>query len=410
MMRLFFNVLTVLLTGIAGPVRGGDASAGAADLHPIAQQAYDLTREHFYLDDIDDASWHAWRDAHLAHLPHDANADAVSAAINAFLAELKTSHTHHYAPTTTKYYELLDLFFQAADNAVDEPERFPHGGTYVGIEIATRVIDDRTIISEVRAGGPGDRAGLRTGDAIIRVDGEPFAEIESFRGTAGRDVVMTIRRERNGPMRDVIVTPHVIRPNDAFERALRDSARLIERNGTQCAYVRVWSYGGQRMQDAVIDVLSSEPLADANGIVLDIRGGWGGASAEYVLPFLRILPRIEMVWPDGRRHRASPRFDKPVAVVIDGGSRSGKELLAYTFKQFDVPLVGERTAGAVVGGRPFLLDDGSMLMIAVVDVVVDGHRLEGVGVVPTVEVPFDVPYAAGADPQLDAALDLLSRD
>ena len=37
-----------------------------------------------------------------------------------------------------------------------------------------------------------------------------------------------------------------------------------------------------------------------------------------------------------------------------------------------------------------------------------GERLEGVGVSPTIEVPFDVPYSAGTDPQLDRAVEVLS--
>jgi carboxyl-terminal processing protease len=57
----------------------------------------------------------------------------------------------------------------------------------------------------------------------------------------------------------------------------------------------------------------------------------------------------------------------------------------------------------VVAGRAFLLPDDSLLLLAVADVTVDGERLEGVGVAPNIAVPFDVRYAAGADPQLEAA-------
>jgi carboxyl-terminal processing protease len=48
-------------------------------------------------------------------------------------------------------------------------------------------------------------------------------------------------------------------------------------------------------------------------------------------------------------------------------------------------------------------------LLAVEDVLVDGQRLEGVGVTPTIEVPFDSRYAAGGDPQLDRAVQLLAR-
>jgi C-terminal processing protease CtpA/Prc len=48
-------------------------------------------------------------------------------------------------------------------------------------------------------------------------------------------------------------------------------------------------------------------------------------------------------------------------------------------------------------------------VLAVSDVRVEGERLEGRGVVPDVEVPFRLPYAAGRDPQLDAALGKLAH-
>jgi carboxyl-terminal processing protease len=72
-------------------------------------------------------------------------------------------------------------------------------------------------------------------------------------------------------------------------------------------------------------------------------------------------------------------------------------------------MVGESTAGALLAGKAFLLSDDSLLMVAVNDVKVNGVRLEGVGVRPTFEVPFDIRYAAGRDPQIDKAVELLSE-
>ena len=54
------------------------------------------------------------------------------------------------------------------------------------------------------------------------------------------------------------------------------------------------------------------------------------------------------------------------------------------------------------------MSDGSLLLVAVDDVRVDGERLEAVGVTPTIEVLFDRSYAAGKDPQIDRAVEVLS--
>ncbi|MBC7830504.1 MAG: peptidase S41, partial [Hyphomicrobium sp.] len=64
--------------------------------------------------------------------------------------------------------------------------------------------------------------------------------------------------------------------------------------------------------------------------------------------------------------------------------------------------------GALLAGTAFLLSDGGLLIMAVEDAAVDGERVEGTGVAPSIEVPFDVRYAAGKDPQLDKAIAVLA--
>jgi carboxyl-terminal processing protease len=77
-------------------------------------------------------------------------------------------------------------------------------------------------------------------------------------------------------------------------------------------------------------------------------------------------------------------------LLINGGTRSGKETIAYGAKKHRLArLVGERTAGAALFGVPFCLSDGSHLLLAQSDGRVDGERLEGVGVAPDIEVPLD---------------------
>ena len=61
----------------------------------------------------------------------------------------------------------------------------------------------------------------------------------------------------------------------------------------------------------------------------------------------------------------------------------------------------------MTGGSPLILSDASLLYLGVADVRVDGVRLEGVGVAPDVVVERPIPYAAGADPQVDAAIEVL---
>ena len=80
-----------------------------------------------------------------------------------------------------------------------------------------------------------------------------------------------------------------------------------------------------------------------------------------------------------------------------------KLLLGYRGQHKSPPSGYRDTQGA------FLMNNGDLLLLALADVTVDGQRLEGVGVRPTIEVPFDPVYAAGRDPQLDYAVQVLSE-
>jgi carboxyl-terminal processing protease len=148
---------------------------------------------------------------------------------------------------------------------------------------------------------------------------------------------------------------------------------------------------------------------DTEGIIIDIRDGFGGSPAtEYIHPFLeggleKITIESAMRKYKGKYQAA---YNKPVVVLINGGSRSGKELLAYFFKKTKRGLlIGERTAGYVCGGSYKRISEDSLLLYGAAMLDIDGKRLEGVGVAPDIEVPFDIRFAGGKDIQLERAKD-----
>lgn len=100
-----------------------------------------------------------------------------------------------------------------------------------------------------------------------------------------------------------------------------------------------------------------------------------------------------------------------MAVLIDDGSRSGKEALAYQFKKSKrATLIGTSTPGYFSGGGLFFLDqpkDYFLYLCVRRDSKLDGVEIEGVGVAPHVFVPFDI-NNKWQDSQLDHAIDLLT--
>ena len=148
---------------------------------------------------------------------------------------------------------------------------------------------------------------------------------------------------------------------------------------------------------------------ETEGIIIDIRDGYGGDMGyEFIAPFLQYgLGEVTVESTERKRiFNSVAGCDKSVVVLINGGSRSGKEVLAYLFKKTGRGLlIGERTAGYVTGGRKKEISSDSFLYFGACGMLIDGKRLEGVGVEPDVEVPFDIRFAAGKDIQLERARD-----
>ncbi len=401
-----------LTVGAAGrpplPAEAATAEPQTKSDTDVFDEAWRLVQNKFYDRNVLGLDWEAVGTKHRGAYA-EAKTDAErSGAINAMLDELGVSHTRHFIKEQPAYYQLVDIFSWPLRR--DIPKYFSGGAiTYSGIGIFTKTIDGKTFISGVLAGLPADTAGLRVGDEIISADGSSFEPVGSFRGKEGEAVALAIRRDANGPVTTIAVRPQRIKPDDAFESAMRDSARIIEANGRRIGYIHVWSYAGRSYQEILEAALSEGKLKDADALIWDLRDGWGGARPSFLRIFDPHGPTMILSERNGDTELVGFRWRKPVVLLTNNGTRSGKEVLTYGFKKNGYgEVVGEPTAGALLAARAFLLSDGSLLILAVNDVTVDGERLEGKGVVPTIEVPFELPYAAGKDPQLNRAISVLS--
>lgn len=373
----------------------------------VFDQVWRLVDQHFYDRNFRGQDWTALREQYRPLAEAAADDDAQAKVIADMLAELGASHTARYRQNDPAYYQLADIF--AGSLRRELRDVFPNGVRYPGIGLFTREIDGKLFVSGTIAGLPAEQAGVLVGDEIVDVDGQPFEPVSSFAGKVGSGVTLHVRRALGGEILPIALQPVWIEPADDFEKAMVDGARIIERDRRKIGYVRIWSYAGDRYQDQLEQLLAGK-LADADALIWDLRDGWGGAQPYYLDVFSRLGPTMELTERDGDREFVNVKWRKPVALLINGGSRSGKEVLAYGFKKYGVgEVIGTRTAGALLAGRAYLLNDDSLLLLAVNDVAVDGERLERVGVTPTIEVPFPLEYAAGKDPQIDKAVEVLTR-
>jgi carboxyl-terminal processing protease len=347
--------------------------------------------------------------------------EQAAARINALLGELKASHTTLLTPDDVDYYILLSVFGGGTMPPAEFDALFWGAGiTYAGIGHFSARIDGRDFVDLLLEGSPAARAGLKVGDEIVAVDGAPHHQIRSFRGKAGREAHVTIRRVRGGPTETIAIKVMPIAPLHAFREATRASARVIERDGKRIGYAHVWASVGDESSRALERALTvlgvnawlstndkAESRRPLDGLIVDMRGKIGGTSPTAGRYLDLLDPRGPLLF-SRNRSRATTAMRGRTAVLIDHHTRSTAELFVHAYKRERMgPLVGTRTAGAVSGGGSFIMPGNNLLYLAVAGLEVDGEVLEGPGVAPDVEVARPLAYAQGADPVLDAAVDAL---
>lgn len=398
------------------------AEVEAVDLAKLFDAVVETTEKHFHDDELLRRMEWSKRAAAIrpavvsARTPEDAARE-----LNKLLAELRTSHTALFTPNDYEYAILLDIVGPGANSNNLLQRKFwgsaPH---YPGIGAFTKRIGETYFIDGVMEGSPADKAGLKYGDEILAVDGAPYSPIAAFREKTGSTVELTIRRSAGSVPKQLRVPVLTIMPGKAFSMATAASARVIEAGGKRIGYVHVWASHDASGFKSALEKLGEDTKWDPlDSLIVDMRGRVGG-NIGVANDYLDILGgRANAYWGDYkmffRSSRGSPHPDTPpfrgrTALLIDDHTRSAAEIMAYGFKRSGFgPVLGTRTAGAVSSGATFVMPGDFLLYLAGSRIEFEGRSLEGVGVTPDHVVERPLPYAGGADPVIDAAVELLTR-
>ncbi|HEY8417423.1 MAG TPA: S41 family peptidase [Limnochordales bacterium] len=302
-----------------------------------------------------------------------------------------------------------------------------------GVGIMVGIRDERlTIISPI-AGTPGMRAGLRGGDRILRIDGQPTEHmsleeaVSLMRGPEGERVVLTIQRGEE------IFDVEIIRDRIQSVGVQRWDVITPEQMPALSApvgyiYVSNFNQVTARQFDAAAKKLVE---AGVRGLVLDLRHNPGGllsSALELADRFLDDGPIVHVVSSNGERrtYTASPGTafpSMPIVVLVDGNSASAAEIVAGALRDRGVAvLVGETSFGKGSVQTVVALRDGSGLTLTTAHYeTAGGHFIHEKGVEPHIVVPlpeeerqqfylrFDREQLDLDDPQLRRALEVLGE-
>jgi carboxyl-terminal processing protease len=295
-------------------------------------------------------------------------------------------------------------------------------GNYSGIGVEVTIEDHVLTVIAPLDGSPAARAGIRSGDAILSIDGKPIGNapldeaIGRIRGAPGTLVRLGIGREGLASPLDLdieraLVTVHSVR-YEMLEAGI--------------GYLRISQFSDTTGADtkAALRALEEQAGGKLRGLVLDLRNNPGGVLDSAVEVSDAFLDRGTIVSAEGRSAESRFRMEAmggdlargaPVAVLVNGGSASAAEIVAGALKDNGrAKLLGQKTFGKGSVQTVLPLEDGQALKLTTsLYFTPSGVSIHEKGIQPDVLLPEPEPAAIGhapegeADPEIHAAVAFL---
>ena len=254
-----------------------------------------------------------------------------------------------------------------------------YGG--VGIQIGLRE-KQLTVISPMDQ-SPAKRAGILSGDKIIKIDGEETDEFniddaaKLIRGKKGTEVVLSIQRYGEIELIDFVLTRETIPVKD-----ISYSGMLNENTG----YIRLtrFSRNSDKEMKSAIESLLENQMSD---LILDLRDNPGGLlnSAVSILDFF-IEKGETLVWTEGKSQKLNRKYtsktdpilppDVNIAVLVNQGSASASEIIAGALQDLDRGIViGRSTFGKGLVQTVFNIDRERAIKVTTAKYYIPSGRL-----------------------------------
>ncbi len=345
--------------------------------------------------------WEAWHKIQEEYVnPGDIDTQKlIYGAIAGMVESLEDPYTVFFNPEDTKRF-LEDV-----------------GGSFEGVGMEIGIREEQLQVIAPLEGTPAQRAGLRPGDIIIKIDGVSTVDITIeeavtlIRGPKGTEVTLTIMRNEWDSSKDFTIKRAMIEvPSLKWE--------LKEEN---IAYIKLYHFSqkiDQDFKEIATEILKSQ----AKKIILDLRGNPGGylEMAQDIAGWFLEKGQIVVIEDFGGKTeqeiykaKGNSKFlDYPVVILINQGSASASEILASALKDNrDVKIIGETSFGKGSVQKLESLRDGSSLKITIANwLTPNGDLITDKGLEPDIKVEMtEQDYEQERDPQLDKAIEIIKE-
>jgi carboxyl-terminal processing protease len=282
--------------------------------------------------------------------------------------------------------------FMPADEFRETEDELSNTFNGVGIQVEER--NGHVVIVAPIAGSPADRAGLRRGDQLVKIDGEPLqnpsldSTIKLVRGETGSLVTLTIFR----PSQNRTIDYPLRR-----ERIKMESVRLTSLRPGGIGYLQITQFS-ERTGEEFAAALAGLEKQGLRALVIDLRNNPGGLLDAAIAVCEEFFDKDELIaytqgrTPDSRENfyagKRHPPRAYPVAILVNGGTASAAEIVAGAMRDTKrAVIVGEKTFGKGSVQSVIELDRGEGLRLTTARYYTpSGVTIHEKGISPQVEV------------------------
>jgi carboxyl-terminal processing protease len=321
------------------------------------------------------------------------NRQLIEGAMKGMVGSLKDPYSAYMEP---REYKQLEAHMEGSYGGI---------GIYVGMRDENRL----TIVSPIK-GTPGFKAGLKSGDIIVKIDDVETYDMDldtavgMMKGQPGTQVMLGIFREGSLQLLEVEITREVINI-PAVE------GKIMEQQ-PEIAYIEIFTFSNNTSRDLAHMLANLEQDKNFKGVILDLRNNPGGSlqvAIEVAGFFVPPGPVVHIMDSRGTETISADGnyLDKPLVVLVNKGSASASEILAGAIKDREAGiLVGTKTFGKGLVQSVYQLPRGGALKLTTAKYLTPNmHDINKKGIEPHVEV--EQKKDSDQDIQLEKAIEIL---
>lgn len=362
--------------------------------HVKSQKLFDrvwqITKSNFYDSKLNGQDWNRWETHYKGQIKSDEDANV---AINTMLESLDDPYSIYL--NKTRY----------ADQNISINSKI----TGIGVNISS--IAGKTQVVSVIEDTPAYLSGLKTNDVILKVNSKDISGMKTsevadmVRGPENTSVTLTILRKKH------ILTKTIKRK----EIKIKTVKSSVENN---IGYIQILSFIGTTTTSEFVDAL--DKTNNAKGLIIDLRGNTGGLLPNAIFianMFINKGNIVSIVGRNGYRRNIYAQdtdyvVNKPMLVLVDGGSASASEILSGALKDYHkAKLIGTKTFGKGMVQKIIPMPNNTGLNLTIAKYLTPaGHDINKKGIEPDIEVKLtENDLFTSNDVQLAKAKTIISK-